>query len=44
MMINDMVIYDMMIGMMLCACSTAVKDFKNIVSTVGGIGEQQRSK
>ena len=32
------------IGMMLCACSTAVKDFRNIVSVVGGADEQQRAK
>lgn len=32
------------IGMTLCACRTAVKDFKNIVSVVGGIDEQQRAE
>ena len=30
--------------MTLCACSTAVKDFKNIVSVVGGVDEQQRAE
>ena len=29
---------------MLCACTTAVKDFKNIVSVVGGMDEQQRAE
>jgi len=31
-------------GMKLCACSTAVTDFKKIVSVVGGAGEQQRAE
>lgn len=32
------------IGKMLYACDTAVKDFRNIVSVVGGIDEQQRAE
>jgi len=31
-------------GMKLCTCSTAVTDFKKIVSVVGGDGEQQRAE
>jgi len=38
-------VYNIVItGMKLCACSTAVTDFKKIVSVVGGAGEQQRAE